>query len=116
MFSDNPTFNINGEHVRYDLSQPAQSNIPFIIDVEDQSILILDYNSRVRLGATAHSEIENMKNLISASETRSYVTIGMLADILSGDAEETDLTITKYARVGEKEIQPDALYSIFSEG
>jgi stress response protein SCP2 len=116
MFSDNPTFNINGEHVRYDLSQPANSNIPFIIDVEDQSILILDYNSRVRLGATAHSEIENMKNLISASETRSYVTMGMLADILSGDAEETDLTITKYARVGEKEIQPDALYSIFSKG
>lgn len=112
MFSNSAEFNINNDHVRYDLSQPAKSNIPFILDVDKQAITILDYNSRNSLGLTAHSEIDNMRKLISASQTKNVITIEVLAKILSGDSTNISLTISDDSQ--KNSIKSNDLYTLFS--
>ena len=61
MFSDSHKFSLDRKHTRYDLSQPANSNIPFVIDVEAKEIVVVDFNNRMRNGLTAHSSIEEIK-------------------------------------------------------
>jgi stress response protein SCP2 len=112
MFSNEAEFSINRKHIRYDLNQPANSNIPFVIDVRAREIIIVDFNNRKRNGLTAHSSVEEIKKVISALKTKQFMTIERFADILSGDDESTSLTITTNA--GKKgEIEPADLHSLF---
>lgn len=113
MFSDSPTFELNQEHIRYNLSQPANSNIPFVLDVKNKEIVVVDFNNRLRGGCTAHSEIENVKKLISATNDKAVITMGILADILSGDSKETSLSIVPQV-TGKNEIAPESLATLFN--
>ncbi len=115
MFSDSDTFKIEHEHVRYDLSQPANSNVPFIIDVKEQQVIIVDYNSRQRLGLTAHAEVENLKALISATKDKHNLSIEDLADLLSGDSNTVSATIVekKDKNSSTPQFEPDDLAKIF---
>jgi len=112
MFSNSNTFKIEASHVRYDLTNPANFNVPFIVDVKNREIIVMDYNSRTRIGFTAHSEIDNMKKLISAVQTKNYITIQKLADMLSGDSDEVSLEIRKSVR-RDDEIAPESLATLF---
>ena len=115
MFSDSSNFDIKRDHVRYDLSQPAKSNIPFIVDVVNREIVIIDYNNRTPHGITAHSEIGNLKKIISATNDKNFITVGMLAKMLSGDGDSVDLTIKKTVSGENKtEIDPQSLFSLFA--
>jgi len=111
MFSDSTTFKVERDFTRYDLTEPAMSNIPFIVDVENREIVVLDFNNRVAHGCTAHSEIGNIKNLISAVNDKNYITIGKLAKILSGDSSAVSLEIRKNPR-REDEVSPENLVNI----
>jgi hypothetical protein len=112
MFSDDARFSIQRQHTRYDLSQPANVNIPFIIDVKEQEIVIVDFNNRNRNGMTAHSSIGEIKKVISALKTKKFMTMERLAQMLSGDDSKTSLTIKTNAS-GSNEIEPSDLQSLF---
>lgn len=114
MFSDNPEFSIQRDHVRYDLTQPANSNIPFIIDVVKHELIIVDFNNRLREGRTAHSSIDNIKKIISALSTKKFMTISRFAEMLSGDGDQVSLTITDTPSHDGPEIYPDDLSDIVS--
>lgn len=114
-FSNEGKFRIERKHTRYDLSQPANSNIPFVLDVVNQQIIVLDFNNNIRSGFTAHSEINNMKKLISAAEDKYFITMGILAEMLSGEGEEISLKICKNP-AHDKEIDPDSLSKLFVDG
>ena len=112
--TDSPTFSIADEHVRYDLTEPANSNLPFVFDVKGQELMLLDFNNRLRNGATIHSELHNIKNIIDAVNTRTVITNGLLAEILSGPSDVVTKRIVKVAKsVGE--IEPADLSSWFNE-
>lgn len=113
MSSDSPTFDIKRNHIRYDLNEPANSNISFMLDVDKQEVMLLDFNNRVRSGLTAHSELSNMKNLVSAANDKVVITIEMLADILSGPSDEVSIHIRKTA-IEEGDIEPADLASLFN--
>ena len=113
MVSNSETFDIKRDHIRYDLTEPANSNTPFMFDVDNQEIMILDYNNRVRQGLTAHAEVDTIKKLISASTDKTVITIGLLAEMLSGEANELSLSIKKTAEK-ENEIEPANLSKLFN--
>lgn len=112
MTSDDSKFSIKRDHVRYDLDAPAYSNIPFIMDVENNEIILLDVNNRESYGLTIHSEADRMKQIISAVNDKVVITNQVLADILSGDSDEVSLHIKKTAK-NENEIEPSNLASLF---
>lgn len=114
LFSDSNKFKLSSEHIRYDLTEPANSNIPFLLDVSANDIMILDFNNRLQFGLTAHSEISNMKKLISAANDKVIVTIEMLADILSGEEDIISLKVKKTA-LKENEIEPNELSKLFND-
>lgn len=93
MFSDNARFSITSKHTRYDLTQPAQSNIPFVIDVKEREVIVVDFNNRLSNGLTAHSSIGEIKKVISALKTKKFMTVERFADMLSGDSSEVSLEI-----------------------
>ena len=111
MFSDSNKFSLDRKHTRYDLSQPAKSNIPFVIDVESNEIVIVDFNNRMRTGLTAHSSVEEIKKVISALKTKKFMTIERFAKMLSGDDDSISLTIVSNAK-SNKEIEPADLQSL----
>lgn len=114
MFSDESEFSIKRDHVRYDLTAPAQSNIPFLLDVKEKEVMILDFNNRVRNGMSAHAEIDNMKRLICAAIDKTIITMGYVAGILSGDDAEVSLNIKKTAK-GANEVEPADLAKLFTK-
>lgn len=111
-FSDSETFDLKQDHTRYDLSQPAKVNIPFIIDVEKKEIVIVDYNNRDQYSRTAHTQGPDLMKIISAYNDKNVITIGKLADMLSGDSETESLRIRKVAKK-DGEMSPESLASIF---
>jgi hypothetical protein len=98
MFSDDPEFSIQRDHVRYDLSQPAMSNVPFIIDMEVRELIIADFNNRMARGNTVWSNIDELKMLIAALKTKKTLSIQRFAELLSGDSHEVSLKITNKGR------------------
>jgi hypothetical protein len=80
--------------------------------VETEEIVVLDYNNRERMGMTAHSEIENMKKLINAVQQKPVVTMGVLAELLSGEEQTVDLFITPN-KLDKKDIEPSELAQLF---
>ncbi len=111
--SDSPTFNLKQDTVKYNLSQPAQMNCPFIFDLEENEITVFDFNQREKMGYTADSYRENIKNLISAINTKNFITIGKLAEILSGDDDKVVARFTNKPTL-ENEFKPEDLFSLFS--
>ena len=93
MLSDSPTFNIEAEHVRYDLTAPAFSNIPFLFDMEEREIVILDFNNRKQHGVTVRAEIDNMKKLISAISDKNTITYQDLSELLSRKIDDTTMVL-----------------------
>jgi len=112
-FSDRPEFHLTQDHVRYDLSQPAESNVPFVIDVINKEVIIVDFNNRQRLGWTAHSSIDEVKKIIEAVKTKKTMTIGRFAEILSGDKDTVSLKITNKGK-GDNKIAPQDLVELVS--
>jgi stress response protein SCP2 len=108
MFSHSSNFKLQREHVRYDLSQPAQANIPFVIDMEKREIIIVDFNNRIKRGVTAHDDVADIKKIISALKTKKFLTIGRFAEMLSGD----DNTIS--LKIGEGGTHPNDLSELVS--
>jgi hypothetical protein len=113
MFSNDPVFSIQQDHVRYDLTQPANSNIPFVIDVARRELIVVDFNNRERNGLTAHSSITEIKQVISALKTKKFMTIGRFAALLSGDDNEVSLKITPRGK-GDNKIAPENLVELIS--
>jgi len=113
MFSDSDQFSLKRDHVRYDLSQPAQVNIPFVIDVKKKEVIIVDFNNRLRNGMTAHSSINEIKNIISALKTKKFMTVERFAKILSGDKDEVSLKI-KATGDGDNEVSINDLQSLLT--
>lgn len=111
MFTDSPEFAISRKHTRYDMTQPANSNIPFVIDVLAREIIVVDFNNRKRNGWTAHSSIVEIRKIISALKTKQFMTIEKFAEMLSGDSTDTSLTITTNAKK-KGEIEPADLQSL----
>lgn len=111
MFSDAPEFLLSRQHTRYDLNQPANSNIPFVIDVASQEIIIVDFNNRQRNGLTAHDSIAEIRKVISALNTKKFMTLQRFATILSGNDDTVSLTITAKAKK-KKQIEPADLQSL----
>lgn len=111
-FSDSSEFRLQQNHVRYDLSQPAVMNVPFVIDVKKREILIIDFNNRQKRGWTAHADIADLKNIISALQTKKFMTIGRFAKLLSGDSSETSLKITNKGK-GDN-VSPENLIKLIS--
>ncbi|MDD5150159.1 MAG: TerD family protein [Flavobacterium sp.] len=114
-FSNNPKFSLDGDFVRYDLNEPANSNMPFIVDYKNHEITLVDYNNRDRVGFTAHCEIDNMKKLISAVNDKYIITYGVLADILSGDSNFVSKHFTTNIIDPSIDIDPEHLLSIFNK-
>ena len=114
MFSDDKNFSITRDHVRYDLTNPAIFNIPFLIDVKNRELLIIDYNSRLLRGTTAFAEISDLKKIISATNTRNYISITNLAELLSGDSNKVSLEIRRKANK-DNEIAVESLATLFNK-
>lgn len=117
MFSNSTSFTLNANHTRYDLTQPARANMPFVIDVDEKEILIIDYNNRNTSGITAHAELTNLPKIISASKSANRVSIGDLAEMLSGDGKHTSKIIKDNPDDIDKElnvfIEPQDLQNLF---
>lgn len=111
--SDKDEFTLTRKHNTFELNQPAQANIPFILDVENNEILLLDINVRERMSWTCDGYAQTIKNVIEASKTKNYISIEKLSKILSGKNKEISLTITNKAK-GKDEITPYSLFSLFS--
>lgn len=112
--SDSNVFNLNQDNICYNLDQPAQANIPFIYDVENKEMIILDINIRERLSFGVEGYVEMVKNAIEAVKTKNFISIEKLAEILSGKGKNTSLTITDTPK-NDKEIAPDSLFSLFNK-
>lgn len=111
-FSDSEEFELKQDNTRYDLSQPAKVNVPFVIDVEKKEVVIVDYNNRDQYSRTAHTQGPDLRKIISAYNDKNVITIGKLAAMLSGDKETESLRIRKVAKK-EGEMSPESLASIF---
>lgn len=110
-FSDSAEFNINADHVRYDLTQPAHLNFPFVIDVKKNKVVILDYNQESRYGSIAESFYGQIQKILQAK--KKVMTIGKLAKLLSGDDGKMSLKVTTKKK-HSKHIEPQDLYTLFS--
>ena len=108
--SNESQFSIKRNLTQYDLTQPAQFNIPFVYDVQKQEVVVLDFNNRVGYGIVADSYQNEVKKLIQATKCKNYMTISELADMLSGDAEEVSV------KIGNKQgdLKPEELFSVFN--
>ncbi|MFA6199108.1 MAG: hypothetical protein WC679_01715 [Bacteroidales bacterium] len=113
-FSDDPNFSIDGDFTRFDLTAPANANVPFMVNFDKKELTLLDYNNRTRLGMTAHSEIDNMKKLISAVNDKVIITYQTLADILSGDGEHISCNFSEIV-VNEIDVTPERITEIFTK-
>ncbi len=114
MFNDSKKFNINREHVRYDLSQPAIMNVPFVIDMNTKEIIIVDYNTRsysskIRIAMDFQ---DTLLKIIDASQSMNKMTIERFARLLSGEGG-IDLTITDNPQ-GVLEIAPSELSKLIA--
>lgn len=112
LFSDSAEFSINRKHTRYDLTQPARSNVPYVIDVKARELIIVDFNNRQPGGITASSIDNEVRMIISALKSKRFMTIGRLAAMLSGDDPKVELTIKPSAK-SDSEIEPKKLHSLF---
>lgn len=109
-FSNSNKFSLDNEIIQYDLTQPAESNVPFIIDLEKKEIIVVDFNQRERYGWTAHSYSDELKKIIKALGTKNYMTIGEMAEMLSGKEKSISLKIGNL----NDETKPEELFSIFN--
>lgn len=110
-FSDSQHFSLSREHTRYDLNQPANSNVPFVIDVQSREVVIVDFNNRQRHGLTAHSSIDEIRKVITALKTKRFLTIQRFAELLSGDQPAVALRIRRKSR-NKSECSPENLQSL----
>lgn len=113
MFSNDSEFSLQRDHVRYDLCQPANSNVPFVIDVKKRELIIVDFNNRERNGMTAHASIGEIRKIISALKTKKFMTMERFAKLLSGDRDEVSLSITPRGK-GAGKIAPGNLVQVVS--
>ena len=111
--SDSDKFVQSSEAIYYNLTEPAEANIPFVVDVKKKELIVTDFNQRNRYGNIAANYATDLKKLISATKSKDYITIGKLAKMLSGDSNKTSLTITATPK-GKKEVAPEDLFSLFS--
>lgn len=114
LLSEQPKFTLDRDTVKYNLTQPAQANVPFILDVENQEIVVLDFNQRVRMSWTVDGYANDIKKLISAANTKNFITIKKLAEILSGDSDKVVARFTNKPQM-ENEYKPEDLFSIFGK-
>lgn len=112
--SSNPEFSLQQESIKYNLTQPAMMNCPFIYNVDKKQVVTLDYNREEKLSYTVDSYITDIKKIIEVSQKDSFVSIEKLANILSGDKKTISLKITDKPS-GAKEINPEQLFSIFTK-
>jgi hypothetical protein len=112
--SDSPTFKLSDDAVYYDLTQPAEMNIPFVLDVKNSEIIVVDFNARDRYGAIAANYGKVIKEVIEACSSAKYVTIGELADILSrGDKEVLRISNNDGFSSSIATTKPEELFSLF---
>lgn len=111
--SANPQFNLSQDSNNYLLTQPAQMNCPFILDVENGEIITLDYNRAERVGYIAADYVGDLKKIITVTQTKDYFSISKLAEMLSGDSDFVSLTVTNNAK-NDNQISPEQLFTLFS--
>lgn len=111
--SKDPYFNLNQNSNNYLLTQNAQMNCPFILDVEKKEIITLDYNRAERVGFIAAEYADDLKKIITVTQTKNYFSIAKLAEMLSGDSDFVSLTVTNNAK-NDNQISPEQLFTLFS--
>lgn len=109
-FSDAENFSLQRKHTRYDLVQPARANIPFVIDVFNQEVIIVDYNIK---GNDYGTNIANeftpiIEDVISASTALKPMTLKKFAKLLSGKSSKVEYRIKTTPKT-DKDISPMGL-------
>ncbi len=112
MFSEEGKFSITRDHVRYDLNQPASANVPFVIDVRSKEIIVVDFNNRIKRGLTAHADLADLRKIVLALKSKRFMTIGRLANLLSGDGPLTEWNVCENP-TQTTDIAPADLFSVF---
>lgn len=112
METDRDRFNLNQDHTRFDLVNEVRGNVPFIIDVHNQEIIILDFNLE---NATRHavSSLGTINDLISAASSMNPLTIGELGEMLSGSGKTVYKKFVSEKK-GSNEYEPDSLFTLFN--
>lgn len=111
--SNSDKFNLKQDAFRYDLTSDAQANVPFIIDVEKEEAIITDYSVAKRSGRLARDYVPEAFKVAQAASSKPPITIGDLAEILSGDDPNVSLTISDNSR-DNNVVGADELFSLFS--
>jgi stress response protein SCP2 len=111
--SQNVQFTLKQDAIKYNITAPAQMNLPFVLDVQNREVIVIDYNRRERMGYIAESYLDDVRKVILATKTKNYISIGKLAEMLSGTGKTTSLTIANNA--GKGEINPESLFSLFTK-
>lgn len=117
--SNSPHFEMSQDLVSYDVNSEARLHVPFAYDVLSNELILLDYNQKAgEFGRSVHAYSEDIHKLILATETSRKVTIGDLADMLSGPSSETSLVFddnTESVPGEPKVVSSDNLFTLFSK-
>lgn len=112
--SDSKVFQLSDDATYYDLSQPAEMNIPFVFDVKNSEMIVVDYNARDRHSSIAAGYGKTIQDVIEACSSAKPVTIGDLAEILSnGDKEILRISNNSEVSLGHPIAKPEELFSLF---
>jgi stress response protein SCP2 len=94
--SDSASFRLNQATMRYDLKGNSQSNIPFVLDVWQRRVIVVDINTREYLGRTAYGSAGQAVDIIKAAISQNTVTVGELAALIENPlSANVSMTITK---------------------
>ena len=117
--SDSQQFRLSQEHTAFDLDAESRFNVPFVYDRVRGELVLLDYNqsSAARTGSNSLTFEQTLWHLIDAVGTTRRVTIGEIAELISGDSSEDELLITSdsVAAVSDsvRHISPEQMFTLF---
>jgi len=113
--STSENFKLSQEGNYYDVNAKAEFHAPFVYDVRANKIIQLDYSQGGPRNSSIHAYIDDVKKLIEASNAANPVTIGNLADWLSGgNNTQGDLLITEQPDPNDtRQIGIDRLFTLF---
>jgi len=117
--SASPRFEMSQDLVSYDVKGECRLHVPFAYDVISNELILLDYNQKHGdFGHSIHQYAGDIYKLVRATETSRKVTIGELAEMLSGSSSETSLVFDDKAQPkagGPEVVSSENLFTLFSK-